>query len=146
MEEVSEEAISEQQEPLDPGTLPESVPDFLRAPTEQLGVIDTELVLDTRLVTGEIRYTGVTRRLVDILNALEGGYLTMHAGTLRNAVGRSLEFDVIQIARSSILLCPTTGAWRTASWRGSSRSPSARSRYPRMIKSAPKRWHRSISS
>src|SRR5436309_11902768 len=104
MEEVSEEAISEQQELLDPGTLPASVPDFLRAPTEQLGVIDTELVLDTRLVTGEIRYTGVTRRLVDILNALEGGYLTMHARTLRTAVGRSLEFDVIQIARSSILL------------------------------------------
>jgi len=103
MEDISEEA-TEQQELLDPGTLPESVPDFLRAPAEQLGVINTELVLDGRLVIGEIRYTGVTRRLVDILNALEYGYLTMHAGTLRDASGRSLEFDVIQIARNSILL------------------------------------------
>jgi len=104
MDEISEEVATEQQELLDPGALPESVPDFLRAPSEHFGVIETELILDGRLVTGEIRYTGVTRRLVDILNVLDVGYLTMHAGTLRDASGRSLEFDVIQIARSSILL------------------------------------------
>jgi hypothetical protein len=104
MDEISEQLAGEEQELLDTGTLPESAPDFLRAPSEQFGVIETELVLDGRLVTGEIRYTGVIRRLVDILNALDNGYLTMHAGTLRGVSGRSLEFDVIQIARSSILL------------------------------------------
>ncbi|TMG00462.1 MAG: hypothetical protein E6I03_11525 [Chloroflexi bacterium] len=103
MDEISEQ-VTNDQELLDLGTLSESVPDFLRAPAEQLGVIETELVLDGRLVIGEIRYTGVTRRLVDILNVLDNGYLTMHAGALRDASGRSLGFDLIQIARSSILL------------------------------------------
>jgi hypothetical protein len=104
MDEISDEQTCEQQEFLEPGTLPETVPDFLRAPSQQIGTINAELVLDGRLVTGEIQYTGVTRRLVDIVNALDNGYLTMHAGTLRDASGRSLEFDTIQIARSTILL------------------------------------------
>src|SRR5207247_8861031 len=71
---------------------------------DRIAVINAELVLDGRLVTGEVRYTGVTRRLVDILNALDNGYLTLHAGSLRDASARSLEFDLIQIARNSILL------------------------------------------
>src|SRR5439155_26462967 len=66
MDEISEQ-VTNDQELLDPGTLSESVPDFLRAAAEQLGVIETELVLDGRLVIGEIRYTGVTRSLVVLL-------------------------------------------------------------------------------
>lgn len=106
IEESPEIASSEQQELSDPAALPDSVPvpDFLRASPEDVAVINAELVLDGRLVAGEIRYTGVTRRLVDILNVLDNGYLTMHKGTLRDASARSLEFDLIQIARNSILL------------------------------------------
>jgi len=94
----------EPDELFDPAALPESIPDFLSASSDQLSVIDSELLLDGRWVTGEIRYFGVTRRLVDILNALESGYLTLHKGTLRDRSGSSLEFDLMQIARNSILL------------------------------------------
>ncbi len=89
---------------LDQAPLPESVPDFLSASRDQHAVIDCELLLDGRWVTGEIRYSGVGRRLVDILNALESGYLTLHKGTLRDRSGSCLEFDLMQIARNSILL------------------------------------------
>jgi len=82
----------------------ESVPDFLSASNNQPGVIEAELFLDDRQVTGEIRLSGATRRLVDILNALDGGYLTMHSGELRDSSGSSLEFELIQMARSSIIL------------------------------------------
>ena len=71
---------------------------------KQFDAIDAELLLDGRQVFGEIRYTGVARRLVDILNALEGPYLIMHAGSLRDRSGDDLKFDQIQIARSSIFL------------------------------------------
>ena len=94
----------ERDELFDPAALPETIPDFLSASSDQLSVIDSELLLDGRWVTGEIRYFGVTRRLVDILNALESGYLTLHKGTLRDRSGSSLEFDLMQIARNSILL------------------------------------------
>src|SRR5438093_4220571 len=89
---------------VDPAALPECIPDFLSASSEQLSLIESELLLDGRWVTGEIRYFGVTRRLVDILNALDSGYLTLHKGTLRDRSGSSLEFDLMQIARNSILL------------------------------------------
>jgi hypothetical protein len=94
----------EDQDSFDPASLPESVPDFLSASGDQPSVIDSELLLDGRWVTGEIRYFGVTRRLVDILNALESGYLTLHKGTLRDRSGSCLDFDLMQIARNSILL------------------------------------------
>ena len=89
-----------------PAPLPESVPDFLRVSPQPLSVIGAELFLDGgRQVTGEIRLAGVGRRLVDLLNALDNnGYLTMHEGTLREGSGSCLQFDLIQLTRSSILL------------------------------------------
>src|SRR6266508_2229060 len=96
--------MNEEQELLDQGSMPESVPDFLHTSRDQLSVIVAELILDRRQVTGEIRLAGVTRRLVDILNALDSGYLTMHKGTLRDSSDICLEFDMIQLTRSSILL------------------------------------------
>jgi hypothetical protein len=94
----------ENDELFDQAPLPESVPDFLSASREQPAVIETELLLDGRQVTGEIRYAGVPRRLIDILNAIDNGYLTMHKGTLRDCSDSCLEFDLIQIARNSILV------------------------------------------
>jgi hypothetical protein len=94
----------EQQELIDQAPPTESVPDFLRTSPDQLGVIEAELLLDGRQVAGEIWLARGARRLVDILNALEGGYLTMHKGTLRDGFGSCLEFDLIQLTRSSILL------------------------------------------
>jgi hypothetical protein len=55
-------------------------------------------------VTGEIRLARGARRLVDILNALDSGYLTMHTGTIRDSSGSSLLFDLMQLARGSIVL------------------------------------------
>jgi hypothetical protein len=94
----------EQQDLLERAPPAESVPDFLSASTNQPGVIEAELFLDGRQVTGEIRSPRGSRRLVDILNALEGDYLTMHSGELRDVSGRCLEFELIQMTRSSIVL------------------------------------------
>ena len=82
----------------------ESAPDFLDTSPDEPSVIVAELILDGRRVTGEIRSARVTRRLVDILNAFDSGYLTMHDGTLQNGSSSSLEFDLIQLDRTSILL------------------------------------------
>jgi hypothetical protein len=92
------------QESLDQAPPAESTPDFLGTPPDQPSVIVAELILDGRQVTGEIRSARVTRRLVDILNAFDSGYLTMHDGTLQNGSSNCLEFDVIQLDRTSILL------------------------------------------
>ena len=92
------------QELLDEAPPTENAPNFLPTSPDQPSVIVAELLLDGRRVTGEIRSARITRRLVDILNAFESGYLTMHKGTLQNGSGSSLEFDLIQLARSSILL------------------------------------------
>jgi len=94
----------EQQELLDQAPPTENAPDCLPTSPDQPSVIVAELLLDGRRVTGEIRSARITRRLVDILNAFESGYLTMHKGTLQNGSGSCLEFDLIQLARSSILL------------------------------------------
>ena len=94
----------EQDELRDPASLPESVPDFLGANRDEPAVIRAELLLDGRQVSGEIRCGGVPRRLIDILNALDNGYLTMHKGTIRDRSDSCLEFDLIQIARNSILV------------------------------------------
>ena len=99
---------TDQQEPeqelVDQTPPTESVPDFLSASTDQPSVIEAEVILDGRQASGEIRLTRGSRRLVDILNTLDGGYLTMHQGTLRDGSGRCLEFDLIQLTRSTILL------------------------------------------
>lgn len=84
--------------------LPDGPGGALQTSRDQFAAINAELLLEGRRVFGEIRYTGVTRRLVDILNALEGPFLTMHAGALRDRSGNDLEFDRIQVARSSMLL------------------------------------------
>ena len=78
-------------------SLPESVPDFLGANRDEPAVIRAELLLDGRQVSGEIRCGGVPRRLIDILNALDNG-------TIRDRSDSCLEFDLIQIARNSILV------------------------------------------
>ena len=98
------ESVPDQQELFDEAPPTESVPNFLSASDDPPGVIEAEVILDGRQVTGEIRLTRGSRRLVDILNALDGGYLTMHQGTLRDGTGNCLEFDLIQLTRSTILL------------------------------------------
>ena len=92
------------QELIDQAPPTESAPDSPDTSPDQGGVIVAELILDGRQVTGEIRSAWVTRRLVDILNAFDSGYLTLHDGTLQNGSASQLEFDLIQLDRTSILL------------------------------------------
>lgn len=95
---------SEQQELIDEAAPAETLPEHLPTSSDQPGVIVAELILDGRQVTGEIRFARAARRLVDILNALDNGYVTMHKGTIRDSSGSSLLFDLMQLARGSILL------------------------------------------
>jgi hypothetical protein len=98
--------MSEEQQELlvDQAPPTESEADSLGASGTQPGVIVAELLLDSRRVTGEVRLARAARRLVDILNALDDGYLTVHSGALRDGSGSCLEFDLMQLDRSSILV------------------------------------------
>jgi hypothetical protein len=94
----------EQQELLEQAPPAEAIPDFLSASYTRPGVIETELLLDGRRVVGEIRLPGEARRLIDILNARESGYIKMHSGELVERSGNPLKFDTMQLARTSILV------------------------------------------
>jgi hypothetical protein len=95
--------INEEHQALPKQTATESAPDPALASEDQPAVILAELILDGRQVVGEIRLPGVSRRLVDILNA-QDGYLTVHQGTLTEGSGRSLDFDTMQLTRRSIVI------------------------------------------
>lgn len=65
-----------------------------------------EVVLDSHRVTGEVRYSGPPRRLVDILNAADGPFLLLYNVTLEDPSRPEDErrrFPVIHIHRAAIL-------------------------------------------
>ena len=48
----------------------------------QAQVVKVQFVIDSHRVTGDLRYGGPPRRLVDLLNALDSGYATIFDGFL----------------------------------------------------------------
>jgi len=78
-----------------------------------LRVLVLDIYMDSHRVRGELRYTGVGRRLVDILNSIEaGGHLALHNGRLE-PLGReepdSRVFGRLQVRREAIILAVPSG-------------------------------------
>src|SRR5574341_140722 len=75
-------------------------------------VARVELVIDSHRITGDLRYGGPPRRLVDILNALDGGYATVFAGSMASSQRPDedvQEFDIAQVRRDAILFAVPLG-------------------------------------
>lgn len=75
-------------------------------PAGQAQVLKVQLVIDGHRLTGEFHYTGVMRRLVDYLNALDSGYATIVNGSIGSAQrfdDEGKRFDVAQVRRDAIL-------------------------------------------
>lgn len=69
-------------------------------------VITLELVIDSYRVTGELRYRGAPRRLVDILNLSDNPVVALSEGALDNLLIEGDEprrFDAVQVHRAAIL-------------------------------------------
>jgi hypothetical protein len=82
--------------------------------TPQAQVAKVQFVIDSHRVTGDLRYGGPPRRLVDLLNALDGGYATIFDGFLDSPLRPDDEmkhFDVAQVRRDAIIYAiPLSGA------------------------------------
>lgn len=73
---------------------------------DQAQVMKVEFVIDSHRVTGEMRYGGPPRRLVDLLNAIDGGYTTIFSGSMGGAQKSDEQmkhFDIAQVRRDAIL-------------------------------------------
>jgi len=82
--------------------------DFAPEPQDfpALQVVPVEFIIDSHLISAEIRYPGAPRRLVDYLNAIDGPRITLHACVVGDrddpeAVGR---FGDAQIHRNAIII------------------------------------------
>lgn len=84
---------------------PTPAPDaFGAAPSAQR--VKVEFVTDSHRVFGELRYLGPPRRLVDTLNSIDSGYITVYDGHVDNSIhpDRARRFEVAQIRRDAIML------------------------------------------
>lgn len=73
---------------------------------DQIQVVKVQFVIDSHRITGDFRYGGPPRRLVDLLNALDGGYATLFNGALGSAQKADedmKDFEVAQVRRDAIL-------------------------------------------
>jgi len=79
-----------------------------------------ELVLDSHRITGALHYSGPPRRLVDVLNAMDGPYLPLYTVEIEGLFGaeHALErFEVVHLVRDAVLFAVPVAAWATARWR-----------------------------
>lgn len=84
-----------------PGTSP-----FPGAARVQGAVAIVEVVVDSHRVMGELRYTGLPRRLVDVLNAADGPFILLYDGELEDLSRpqpRQCRFPLIHVRREAIL-------------------------------------------
>jgi len=94
----------------------ERPPEFLRreAPQEQGDAALVELFLQTHRVTGTLDQTGVQRRLVDLLNTMDGPVLTLREASVESLADpdeQPRRCRVLQVRRQSVLLAvPITAA------------------------------------
>ncbi len=75
------------------------------------GVI-VELVMDSHSVVGQIPHRGAPRRLVDVLNTIDGGFLVISAGELRDPFRPEQPpraFAAAQVHRDAILFAVPRG-------------------------------------
>lgn len=78
--------------------------EFTRVEVHDLKV---ELIMDSHRVSGELRYSGPLRRVVDLLNAIDGGYILIYDGVVDSATGNGegqRAFEVAQVRRDAIML------------------------------------------
>jgi hypothetical protein len=69
--------------------------------------LKVEFIMESHRVSGELRYSGPHRRVVDMLNAIDVGYAIVHDGVVDNAArpGEGARpFEVAQIRRDAILM------------------------------------------
>ena len=81
-----------------------SVHPLLEAADQALGA-QVEFVLDSHRLTGEIRYRGAPRRLVDILNGIDVPLLAVHDARLTDSSGTGSDgrhFDAVHVRCDSI--------------------------------------------
>jgi hypothetical protein len=68
--------------------------------------LKVEFIMDSHCLSGELRYVGPPRRVVDMLNAIDTGYILVYEGTIAD-VSRPAEtrrFEVAQVRRDAIML------------------------------------------
>lgn len=76
------------------------------APTE-VHALKVEFIMDSHRVSGELRYGGPPRRVVDMLNAIDTGYIMIYDGVVENGARPgegTRKFEVAQVRRDAILL------------------------------------------
>jgi len=89
------------------------------AETEPLGhaevhELQVEFIMDTHRVSGSLRYAGPPRRVVDLLNAIDAGYILVYDGVIDSAIRAgegARSFEVAQVRRDGVLIAiPRTEA------------------------------------
>ena len=73
----------------------------------QAQVVKVEFVMDSHRVVGELRHTGPPRRIVDMLNSIDSGYISIFDGVVDNAARPgegARKFDAAQVRRDAIML------------------------------------------
>jgi len=73
----------------------------------EVHVLKVEFIMASHRVSGELRYGGPPRRVVDMLNAIDTGYIMIYDGVVDNAArpGEGARtFDAAQVRRDAIML------------------------------------------
>ena len=81
------------------------------AEAQQQGTV-VELVMDSHSVVGVIPHRGAPRRLVDVLNTIDGGFMVIHDGELRDPFHPDeppRAFAAAQVHRDAILFAVPRG-------------------------------------
>lgn len=74
-------------------------------PALQHSAMDVEVIMDSYRVSGELQSVGVPRRLVDVLNAVDGNFIIIHGGDLDDPLVEDelRHFDLIQVHMNTLL-------------------------------------------
>ncbi len=92
-------------------------PTFGNTATEadtEVHLLKVEFIMNSHRVSGELRYSGPPRRVVDMLNAIDTGYIMVYDGVVDNAARPgegARSFEVAQVRRDAIMVAiPRTDA------------------------------------
>lgn len=73
----------------------------------EVHLLKVEFIMDSHRVCGELRYSGPPRRVVDMLNAIDTGYVMVYDGVVDNAARPgegARSFKVAQVRRDAIMV------------------------------------------
>ena len=80
----------------------------------EVHALKVEFIMGSHRVSGELRYSGPPRRVVDMLNAIDTGYIMVYDGIVDNAARPgegARKFEVAQVRRDAIMVAiPRTDA------------------------------------